>query len=151
MIVRRARATDAAVLSRLRWEFRASIGAPDETEPEFIERCLPWMRDRLAGNGSWWSWVAEDGGRVVGTVWLQLIEKLPNPVAEPERHGYVSSLYVEPAVRGRGTGSALLTACLEACRELEVDAVILWPTAESRALYLRHGFSVRDDLLERRS
>jgi hypothetical protein len=31
-----------------------------------------------------------------------------------------------------------------------VDATILWPTPASRTLYLRHGFAVRDDLLERR-
>ena len=102
-------------------------------------------------NGSVWRcWMAEQAGEAVGTIWLQLIEKLPNPVAEPERHAYISSLYVRPALRGRGIGSALLSTALEACRELEVDAVILWPTEESRALYARHGFAVRDDVMERR-
>ena len=149
MIVRPARAEDAGVLARLRWEFRSSIGQPEEGEKEFIERCALWMRDRLAG-GTWRCWVAEQQGDVVGTVWLQFVEKLPNPVAERERHGYVSSLYVRPTVRGKGTGSALLGACLEACREYDVDAVILWPTPESRSLYLRHGFSAHEDLLERR-
>jgi len=149
MMVRPARAEDAGVLARLRWEFRSSIGQPEEGEQEFIERCALWMRDRLAG-GPWRCWVAEQQGDVVGTVWLQFVEKLPNPVAERERHGYVSSLYVQPAVRGKGTGSALLSACLEACGEHEVDAIILWPTPASRGLYLRHGFSAHDDLLERR-
>ncbi|MGH7579428.1 MAG: GNAT family N-acetyltransferase, partial [Gemmatimonadales bacterium] len=83
-------------------------------------------------------------------VWLQLLDKLPNPVDEPERHGYVSSLYVRPAFRGAGLGSALLSACLEACDGAGVDAVLLWPTPASRSLYLRHGFAVREDLLERR-
>jgi hypothetical protein len=31
-----------------------------------------------------------------------------------------------------------------------VDRLVLWPTPESRTLYERHGFAVRDDLLERR-
>jgi GNAT superfamily N-acetyltransferase len=83
-------------------------------------------------------------------VWLQLIEKLPNPVAEPEWHGYVSSLYVEPSERSGGLGSALLAECLAECASRAVDAVVLWPTPRSRTLYLRHGFAVHDDLLQLR-
>ena len=93
---------------------------------------------------------AGDGWARSGTVWLQHLEKLPNPVGEPEWHGYVSSLFVEPDVRGRGLGSVLLSEALAECDRRGCDAVILWPTARSRSLYLRHGFSVRDDLLERR-
>ena len=86
----------------------------------------------------------------MGTAWLHLLEKLPNPVGEPELHGYVSSLYVRPEFRGEGLGSNLLGACLDACERLGVDSVVLWPTPASRRLYLRHGFGIRDDLLERR-
>jgi GNAT superfamily N-acetyltransferase len=150
MIVRPARADDAGAMARLRWEFRSAVGQPEETAGVFLERCHQWMSERLAGRGPWRGWVAEEGGEIVGTIWLQLIEKLPNPGTEPERHAYVSSVYVRPALRGKGTGSALLAAALGACRGLEVDAVILWPTQESRSLYARHGFAVRDDLMERR-
>ena len=150
MIVRPARAEDAGAMARLRWEFRSVAGQPQETAEAFVERCRQWMSQRLAGGGHWRGWVAEESGEIVGTLWLQLIEKLPNPGTEPERHAYVSSVYVRPAFRRKGTGSALLAAALDACRGLEVDAVILWPTQESRSLYARHGFAVRDDLMERR-
>ena len=150
MIIRPAGTGDAEDLARLRWELRSGLGQPEETADEFQARCRPWMRGRLDGPGGWRCWVAEQHGEVVGTVWLQLIEKLPNPVVEPERHAYISSLYVHPPLRGHGTGSALLEAALEACRALEVDAVILWPTEESRRLYARHGFAVRYDVMERR-
>jgi GNAT superfamily N-acetyltransferase len=108
------------------------------------------MRRGLAAGSAWRCWVAEADATLVGTVWLQLLDKLPNPVAEPERHGYVSSLYVRHAFRGAGVGSALLETCLRACEKAGVDAVLLWPTPESRNLYLRHGFAAREDLLERR-
>ena len=50
-----------------------------------------------------------------------------------------------------GLGSMLIDACLRFCGEKEaVDAVILWPTPRSRRLYERHGFAVREDILERR-
>jgi GNAT superfamily N-acetyltransferase len=146
-IIRSGHPADASALARLRYEFRASQAQAGETEPQFIARATPWMAERLAPGGVWRCWVAEHDGRLVGTVWLQTIEKLPNPVAEPERHGYVSSLYVEPAHRGTGLGGRLLASCLDACAEAALDAVILWPTPRSRSLYERHGFAVRDDLL----
>jgi N-acetylglutamate synthase-like GNAT family acetyltransferase len=90
------------------------------------------------------------GTSLVGTVWLQLIEKLPNPAGHRGVHGYVSSVYVVPELRNAGIGSALVAACLAEADALEVDAVFLWPSARSRSLYERHGFAVRDDLLERR-
>jgi GNAT superfamily N-acetyltransferase len=138
---------DVPALARLRYEFRAGHDAPIESEAEFLARCAEWMEARLAPGGSWSCWLAEEAGRAVGTIWLQRIEKLPNPVAEAESHGYVSSLYVVPSSRGAGLGSRLLGVCLEACQAEGMDAVILWPTPRSRSLYRRHGFAVREDLL----
>lgn len=116
----------------------------------FVARCTTWMAGRLADGSAWRCWVAEDHGKLVGTVWLGLFEKIPNPVAEPERHGYVSNLYVLPEWRGHETGGALLAAAMQECDVRRLDAVILWPTPESRSLYERHGFAVKDDLMERR-
>jgi GNAT superfamily N-acetyltransferase len=143
--------SDVAALARLRYEFRAGIEPAVESEQAFVERCTGWMRERLRPGGSWRCWVGHIGGAIVGSAWLQLIEKLPNPVGESGRHGYISSLYVQSAHRGTGLGSALLAACLRDADAMAVDAVILWPTPRSRSLYLRHGFAVRDDLMERRA
>lgn len=147
--IRRARPADAAALARLRLAFRGEVEPAREDPGAFLVRCERWMAERL-GAGDWRAWLATADGTQVGTVWLRLLEKLPNPVAEPEWHGYVSSLYVAPEWRGSGLGSRLLRASLEECRRRGVDAVLLWPTPRSRSLYLRHGFEVRDDLLERR-
>ena len=148
--IRPAVSRDVPALARLRYEFRAAHDSPVEAKDDFLARCSVWMDARLVSGSSWRCWIAEEGGRAVGTIWLQRIEKLPNPVAEAESHGYVSSLYVVPSSRGAGLGSRLLGVCLEACQAGEMDAVILWPTPQSRSLYLRHGFAAREDLLERR-
>lgn len=148
--VRLATASDADALARLRYEFRAGIGEPCEAEAAFVARCAPWMAARLGPGAGWRCWVVGHGREIRGMIWLSLIEKLPNPVVEPEHHAYITSFYLQPDARGAGLGSALLGACLRACDEGEVDAVILWPTPRSRTLYERHGFSVRDDVMERR-
>jgi len=137
--IRRATADDADALAQLRWEFRAGIGEPAEAEDAFVSRCARWMRARL-GYDAWRAWVAEAGGEIVGTAWLELIEKLPNPVVEAEAHGYVTNVFLREELRGRGAGSALMAAVLDECAAAGVHAAILWPTERSRALYRRHGF-----------
>ncbi|HKQ52938.1 MAG TPA: GNAT family N-acetyltransferase [Pyrinomonadaceae bacterium] len=146
--VRAATHADAHPLARLRYEFRASSGETLEGEQEFVSRCAEWMSERLKADGAWRCWVAEDEAQLIGNVWLQLIEKVPNPTPEPERHAYISNLFVREAARGRGVGSALLTAALDCCAARGIHAVILWPTNRSRPLYLRHGFSAPADILE---
>jgi GNAT superfamily N-acetyltransferase len=146
--IRLAAESDAPALAELRYEFRSSVGVVSERESEFVGRCRRWMEGRLRERGPWRCWVAERGHGLVGNLWVQLIEKIPNPLPEPERHAYITNFYVREGEWGRGTGSRLLSAVLGWCREADVHAVILWPTERSRALYLRHGFSVREDLLE---
>jgi hypothetical protein len=64
------------------------------------------MQPRLAAGDVWRCWLAEWSGEVGGAVWVQFVEKLPNPVAEPEWHPYLTNFYVRPA---------LLRLALEAC------------------------------------
>jgi len=149
--IRPAVPADAPVLARMRYRMRAEIGTPTEAEDGFVERCAAWMAERLAPGSAWRCWVAEEGGRIVGHAWVQVFEKMPNPVDELERHGYVTNMYVAPELRGRGLGGALLDLALRHCREQEVDEIILWPSERSRSLYLRAGFTVHGDLLELRS
>jgi len=138
--IRRASPRDAGALARLRWEFRAAIGVVDEAEDAFLARCEAWMRARLAEGAAWRAWVAEADGAVAGTVWLQMVEKMPNPVSEPEVHGYVTNLYVRESARG-GVGSRLLAAALDDCAAAGVHQAFLWPTPPSRPLYRRFGFT----------
>jgi len=148
--IRRGTPADAPVLAQLRYAFRAELDPPVEDELGFIERCTVWMGERLAPGGSWCCWVALLNEAIVGTIWLQQVEKLPNPAGHLGFHGYVSSVYVRPELRNAGLGSALLSACLAHADACGHDAVFLWPSPRSRTLYERHGFAVRDDLLERR-
>jgi GNAT superfamily N-acetyltransferase len=148
--VRRATPDDASSLARLRYDFRVELDPPTEDAAVFIDRCARWMARHLGPADVWRCWLAELGDTSVGTLWLQVIEKLPNPVGHRDYHGYISSVYVVPALRNAGIGSALLQACIADAEALGIDALFLWPSEQSRPLYARHGFEVRTDLLERR-
>jgi len=147
--VRRATPNDASALAALRFAFRSSIGVAVEAEDAFVARCADWMRDRLAGDTRWRVWILEAASEPIGNIWLQLIEKLPNPVEEHETHGYVTNFFVRPEHRGGGGGSRLLKAVLAECEASSVDTIILWPTPQSRSLYERHGFRTTDAVMTR--
>jgi len=146
--IRAARSDDASRLAELRWEFRtARETPPTESRDAFVARCDVWMRRELAAAGPWRAWVAVEAGAIVGQLWVQSIDKMPNPAAELERHAYVSNLFVAPAHRG-GAGTKLLEAALAWARAHDVDRVILWPSARSVSLYQRHGFTQQGSVME---
>jgi len=144
--IRFAHPDDAAVLAKLRYEFRATTDADVESMSEFLSRCETWMRERLQQTG-WRCWVAEQDQTIVGALWLQLIEKIPNPTREAEYHGYITNVFVSEKARQKGIGSRLLVEAINFCKSQPVHAVILWPSERSRSLYERHGFAVRSDVL----
>ena len=146
-LVRMATHADAAALAALRWEFRAGRSTPVEERDAFVSRCAAWMRMQLESGDAWRAWVTETDGRLVGQVWLHLILKVPNPVGERERHGYISNLYVTPDARG-GVGTQLLRTAIRWCESMGVDSILLQATPRSRPLYLRSGFSEHADFLQ---
>src|SRR5215813_13059862 len=102
---RLANPSDAPALAGLRYAFRSSTGIATEAKADFLERCGLWMAEHLREGTRWHCWVAESDQRLIGAIWLQLVEKIPNPRAEVELHGYLTNFYLEPEARGQGTGS----------------------------------------------
>ena len=145
VVVRPAGPGDAPALARLRWAFRTEVGGPNEDEAAFVARAEAWLAERLAGP-SWHAWVAEaDDGTLVGTVFLQLVEKVPNPVDEAEHLGYLTNTYVAPEHRGTGVGGRLAEAALAAAPR----TTVLWPQERSVGFWRRHGFGPPRSVLER--
>jgi GNAT superfamily N-acetyltransferase len=145
--IRQASSDDVAELAQLRYDFRSRLSAPIEDEADFTERCRSWMMQRL-GDGRWHCWVAEDDGRLIGNVWIQIVEKIPAPTDEPEEHAYLTNFFVSEVARGRGVGSAILSHVLAWSERRRVHAVFLWPTTRTRAMYERHGFLADGDAMQ---
>jgi GNAT superfamily N-acetyltransferase len=152
--IRRAQPSDAPAIAALRYAFRTELAAPVESEQQFVKRATAWLEQRLE-SGVWSGWLAHEAQPIelaqpVGLVLVQLVEKVPNPVVEPESLGYISSFYVRPQWRARGIGDALLRTALDFCRRGGVDTVVLWPSPRSVPLYRRFGFRHRGDVMELR-
>lgn len=146
--VRAAAPADAEHLAILRYRFRSEFSAPIESETAFVARTTAWFADRLTDE-RWRGWVAVgDAGQIVGHVFVQLVEKIPNPVPEAETLAYLTNLHVTTALRNRGIGTLLLEAAIRDCEAREAATIFLWATDESVRLYHRHGFATPATILE---
>src|SRR6476469_4760628 len=149
--IRVATSADWRALAEIRYRFRVEVGSTTETKSRFVRRCTSWMKKAFcADSNAWRCWVIDDGKQLLGHVCVQLFEKMPNPVNEPEAHAYLTNLYVVPEMRGTGLGRKLLTKALTWCRSQGADAVILWATPEIKSLYRRCGLLEPADILELR-
>jgi GNAT superfamily N-acetyltransferase len=149
--IRLATSKDWSALAEMRYRFRAELGSPTEPKSRFVRRCISWMQKRFdSGSSAWRCWVADDGKQLLGHVCVQLFEKMPNPVNEPEFHAYLTNFYVVPEKRDRGLGKKLLEKALLWCRGQNADAIILWASPGSRSLYRRCGLGESADIFELR-
>jgi GNAT superfamily N-acetyltransferase len=148
---RMATESDALTLARLRYEFRSTFHQVREDEETFVNRCTMWMRERLRSESLWKCWIAELQDTAIGNVWVQLVEKIPNPIEEPEHYIYLTNFYVREQHRSHGVGSMLLSEILAWSQTKNIKTIILWPTEASKPFYLRHGFSTTEDLMTQES
>ena len=154
--MRRATADDAAALALSRYRFRAHLDDAEhhttglEAEDVFVARATSFIAAQLSGD-RWTAWLGSRNGELCAHVFLQLIDKLPNPNAgEPELLGYLTSFFVEPQLRGAGVGSRLLDALETFAAERGVEKIlIVGNTVRSRPLYARRGYRGGPDLLQK--
>lgn len=87
----------------------------------------------VAGHAACRPFVAEADGVIVGTG----VTTVNGPV------GWIGTIWVEPAWRGRGLGKALTTATIEAAEAAGCRTLVLVATEAGRPLYERFGFRVQ--------
>jgi len=79
------------------------------------------------------AFVADAGGTIVGSG----VTTINGPVA------WIGTIWVDPAWRGRGLGTALTQATIEAGEDAGCRALVLVATDAGRPLYERFGFEVQ--------
>lgn len=142
--VRRATPGDLDELVRLRVLMDAEDGVAAES-------AFPaTFRDWYAVYGDRFSIiVAELAGRLVGTVWLERVERVPRPSeVVAAALGYVTFTFVEVEHRNAGVGRRMLEFLRDEATAQRHETLIVWPSEKSVSLYHRAGFRPPNELLE---
>jgi len=96
--------------------------------------------------GTFVSWLAMDGDKIIGTSGMSFVEKPPYFTCPSGRLGLLSSMYTDPRYRRKGIAQKLLDFCLNN----NFESVSLEVRADNSAainFYLKNGFekvSTRD-------
>ena len=138
VLIRQANDSDAAELARLRWELSSEKDLTLSRD-EFIRDCGQWLRKRLR-SGNWFMAVAESGSGLCGCMFLQFVEKVPEPGSSQRAWGYVTNSYVDPQKRGHGIGEKLLRLLISVATDHSLELLIVWPSEAAVPFYQRAGF-----------
>lgn len=91
--------------------------------------------------------VAEAGGRVIGSAWLHVAERVPGNGAMDRWYGDVQSVMVREEHRNQGVGAALMAAILAEATARGLLHVTVHSGRRAVDFYLRNGFEHHRQLL----
>ena len=95
---------------------------------------------RHLADGTFVSWLAMDGDRIVGTSGMTFVEKPPYFACLTGRIGLLSSMYTDPDYRRMGIARELLHKVVEEAREHGCGAVHITASDRGVKLYTAYGF-----------
>ena len=103
---------------------------------------------RHLSDGSFVSWVAFAGGRMVATSGVSIVEKPPWYGCPTGRIGLVSGMYTDPAWRRQGIARDLLLRCLEEARVQGCGVAQITASDVGVPLYQSVGFACNANFLQ---
>ncbi len=114
-----------------------------DLRPALSDYCMRHLAD-----GTFLSWLALDGGRIVAMGGASVVEKPPYYGCPTGRIALVSSMYTEPAYRRRGIARDLLCRVLEEAKAHGCSVAQITASEAGVPLYRAHGFTHNANFLQ---
>ena len=112
-------------------------GATDEMD---LSPALMDYYQRHLANGTFVSWLALDGDKIIGTSGMSFVEKPPYFGCPTGRIGLLSSMYTNPDYRRKGIARELLRRVVEEARAYGCGTVQITASDMGVLLYSDFGF-----------
>ncbi len=104
---------------------------------------VPALRDyydRHMAEGTFVSWLAMDGDKIIGTSGMSFVEKPPYFGCPSGRIGLLSSMFTDPEYRRMGIAMELLSRVVEEARAYGCGTVQITASDMGVKLYTAYGF-----------
>ena len=104
---------------------------------------VPALKDyynRHLADGTFVSWLALDGEKIIGTSGMSFVEKPPYFSCPTGRIGLLSSMYTDPGYRRMGIAKELLDRVINEAREYGCGVVHITASDMGVKLYTAYGF-----------
>ena len=128
---------DLGTFIRMRIDQLREEGATEDLD------LIPALKDyyrRHMADGTFVSWLALDGEKIVGTSGMSFVEKPPYFSCPSGRIGLLSSMYTDPGYRRRGIARELLGRVVEEARAYGCGSVQITASDMGVLLYTDFGF-----------
>ena len=111
----------------------------------------PALRDyymRHMKDGTFVSWIAEDGGKIIGTSGMSFVEKPPYFGCPSGKMGLLSSMFTNPAYRRKGIAKELLHRVVEEAKNYGCGTVQITASDMGVKLYTAYGFTHNGNFMQ---
>ena len=112
---------------------------------------VPTLKDYYArhmADGTFVSWIALDGDKIVGTSGMSFVEKPPYFGCPSGRIGLLSSMFTDPAYRRKGIAKELLSRVVEEARAYGCGTVQITASDMGVLLYTSFGFVKNSNFMQ---
>ena len=137
IIYRKLTENDLETFINMRINQLREEGATDEMD---LSPALMDYYQRHLANGTFVSWLALDGDKIIGTSGMSFVEKPPYFGCPTGRIGLLSSMYTNPDYRRKGIARELLRRVVEEARAYGCGTVQITASDMGVLLYSNFGF-----------
>ena len=112
---------------------------------------VPALRDyydRHMADGTFVSWLAMDGNKIVGTSGMSFVEKPPYFGCPSGKSGLLSSMFTDPAYRRRGIAKELLSRVVDEAKAFGCGTVQITASDMGVLLYTDFGFEKNGNFMQ---
>ena len=113
-----------------------------------LESALRDFYQRHMADGTFVSWLAFDGDRIVGTSGMSFVEKPPYFTCPTGRIGLLNSMFTDPDYRRRGIARELLHRVVEEARSYGCGTVHVTASDMGVKLYTAYGFKHNGNFMQ---
>ncbi len=133
-------------ISQLEEEYLSS-GRTVPEDVDLEENLMDFYRRNMAA-GTYVSWLAFDGEKVVGTSGMSFAEKPPYFTCPTGRLGILSSMYTDPDYRRMGIASELLKRVVQEAKDYGCGTIYITASDAGVKLYEAHGFKHNGNFMQ---